>query len=229
MVRTVIGSLADSDFATRYAEPLFRLRYQVFHERLQWDVRCHDEMETDDYDDLWTRYVVALDDDDRVAGGWRLRPTVGNYMLADVFPQLLYGTPAPHHPRVWESNRFVCDKGAAKRGGFGFGEAARALFRATCEFGMANGIDEYIMVLSAGVYDSVIVINDGGAGTIRRVQMALDLRGRGGRMSVGVLTYLAVPLGLDADDPALAEWLEMWPQLKVELKDAMLSLEYQAD
>jgi hypothetical protein len=85
------------------------------------------------------------------------------------------------------------------------------------------------VVAGAGVYDSVIVINDGGAGTIRRVQMALDLRGRGGRMSVGVLTYLAVPLGLDADDPALAEWLEMWPQLKVELKDAMLSLEYQAD
>ena len=151
MVRTVIGSLADSDFARRYAEPLFRLRYQVFHERLHWDVQCHDEMETDEYDDLWTRYVVAVDEDDRVAGGWRLRPTIGNYMLADVFPQLLYGTPAPHHPRVWESNRFVVDKRAAKASGFGFGDAARALFCATCEYGMANGIDEYIMVLSAGV------------------------------------------------------------------------------
>jgi acyl homoserine lactone synthase len=151
MVRTVIGTLADTRFAVRYAEPLFRLRYEVFHERLHWDVRCRDQMETDEYDDLWTRYVVAVDGDDQVLGGWRLRPTIGNYMLADVFPQLLYGTPAPHHPRVWESNRFVCDKRAAKRGGFGFGEAALALFRATCEFGMANGIDEYIMVLSAGV------------------------------------------------------------------------------
>jgi acyl homoserine lactone synthase len=151
MIRTVIGSLADSDFVRRCAEPLFRLRYRVFHERLHWDVQCHDEMETDEYDDLWTRYVVALDDDDHLVGGWRIRPTLGNYMMADVFPQLLHGTPAPHHPRVWESNRFVCDKESAKRGGFGFGEAARALFRATCEFGIANGIDEYIMVLSAGV------------------------------------------------------------------------------
>lgn len=151
MVRTVIGTLADSDFAARYAEPLFRLRYEVFHERLHWDVRCHDHMETDEYDDLWTRYVVALDADDQVLGGWRLRPTIGNYMLADVFPQLLHGAPAPHHPRVWESNRFVCDKRAAKRSGFGFGEAALALFKATCEFGIANGIDEYVMVLSAGV------------------------------------------------------------------------------
>ncbi len=151
MVRTVIGTLADSTFATHYAEPLFRLRYRVFYERLHWDVRCQGELETDDYDDLWTHYVVAVDDDDQVIGGWRLRPTIGNYMLADVFPQLLYGTPAPHHPRVWESNRFVVDKQAARDRGFGFNDTARALFRATCEFGIANNIDEYIMVLSAGV------------------------------------------------------------------------------
>jgi hypothetical protein len=85
------------------------------------------------------------------------------------------------------------------------------------------------VVAGAGVYDSVIVINDGGAGTLRRVRMALDMRGRGGPVSVGVLTYLVVPLGLDPADPALADCLEMWPQLKVELKEAMLSLEYQAD
>ena len=151
MIRTMIGTLADSAFASRYAEPLFRLRYRVFYERLHWDVQCRDQMETDEYDDLWTRYVVAVNDDDQVLGGWRIRPTIGNYMLADVFPQLLHGAPAPHHPRVWESNRFVVDKREAKERGFGFNETARALFRATCEFGIANGIDEYIMVLSAGV------------------------------------------------------------------------------
>ena len=151
MIHTVIGTLADASFTRDYAEPLFRLRYRVFHERLHWDVRCHDEMETDEYDDLWTRYVVAADDAGQVVGGWRLRPTIGNYMLADVFPQLLYGVPAPHHPRVWESNRFVVDKRAAKHNGFGFGDAARALFRATCAFGVDHGVDEFIMVLSAGV------------------------------------------------------------------------------
>jgi len=79
-------------------------------------------------------------------------------------------------------------------------------------------------------YDSVIVINDGGAGTIRRVQMALGMRCRGGRLAVGVLTYLAVPaFGLDAGEAALADWLALWPQLRVELKEAMLNLEYQAD
>lgn len=151
MIRTVIGTLAEADFARRYADPLFNLRYRVFHERLHWDVRCHDEKETDEYDDHRTVYVVAVDDADRVAGGWRLRPTVGNYMLEDVFPQLLHGTPAPHDPRVWESNRFVVDKSGNRDSGFGFGETALALFRATAQYGVEQGIDEYVMVLSAGV------------------------------------------------------------------------------
>jgi len=151
MIRTVIGTLADADFAKRYADPLFNLRYRVFHERLHWDVRCRDGKETDEYDDIRTVYVVAVDDQDRVAGGWRLRPTVGNYMLEDVFPQLLHGTPAPHDPRVWESNRFVVDKHGNRDSGFGFGETALALFRATAQFGVEQGIDEYVMVLSAGV------------------------------------------------------------------------------
>jgi hypothetical protein len=85
-------------------------------------------------------------------------------------------------------------------------------------------------VVAGADYDSVIVINDGGAGTIRRVQMALDMRERGNRLAVGVLTYLAVPaLGLEGGDAALANWLALWPQLRVELKEAILSLEYQAD
>lgn len=151
MVRTVIGTLADPAFARRYAEPLFRLRYQVFYERLHWDVRCDGGREVDVYDDERTVYVAALDDDERVTGGWRLRPTTGNYMLEDVFPQLLHGAPAPHHPRVWESNRFVVDKRSARDARFGFNETARALFRATARYAVEHAIDEYVMVLSAGV------------------------------------------------------------------------------
>ncbi len=81
---------------------------------------------------------------------------------------------------------------------------------------------------SPGAYQSVIVINDGGADTIRRVQMALDMRGRHRRAAVGVLTYLPAPaLGPDPGEVALADWL--WSQLRIEMKEAMLSVEYQAD
>src|SRR5688500_16738290 len=124
MVHTVIGTLADRAFATRYAEPFFRLRYRVFHQRLRWDVPCHDEQETDVYDDTHTGYVLTVDDDDRVVGGWRLRPTLRRYMLEEVFPQLLCGAPVPRHPRIWESNRFVVDQTEHKDRAYGFGAAA---------------------------------------------------------------------------------------------------------
>ena len=77
-------------------------------------------------------------------------------------------------------------------------------------------------------YQSVIVINDGSAETIRRVQMALDMRRRHKQLAIGVLSYLAAPaLGLDPGEAALADWL--WTQLRVEMKGATLSVEYQAD
>ena len=47
MIRTVIGTLADADFAKRYDDPMFNISYIVFHERLNWDVRCHDVRDTD--------------------------------------------------------------------------------------------------------------------------------------------------------------------------------------
>jgi acyl homoserine lactone synthase len=150
-MHTVIGTLADSRFARLYADDYFRLRYRVFHERLHWDVQCQDEKETDEYDDDRTVYVLTADDDDHVIGGWRLRPTLERYMLEEVFPQLLCGAVVPRHPRIWESNRFVVDQREAKTRAYGFGDAASQLFRATTQYAVDRGIDEYVMVLSAGV------------------------------------------------------------------------------
>jgi acyl homoserine lactone synthase len=151
MVHTVIGTLADPRFAGRYADGYFRLRYRVFHERLHWNVQCHGDKEIDGYDDEHTVYVLTADDDDEVIGGWRLRPTLQPYMLEQVFPQLLCGAPVPRHPRIWESNRFVVDQRETKTRSYGFGEAAGELFRATAQYALEQAIDQYIMVLSAGV------------------------------------------------------------------------------
>jgi hypothetical protein len=84
------------------------------------------------------------------------------------------------------------------------------------------------VVAGRAAYQTVIVINDGSAGTIRRMQVALDMRARHQRLAIGVLTYLAAPaLGLDPGEVALADWLRT--QLRVEMKEATLSVEYQAD
>jgi acyl homoserine lactone synthase len=90
-------------------EGMFRLRHEVFKERLDWEVGTTAGKERDMFDDLDPVYIVCEHQGD-VLGSWRLLPTTGPYMLKDVFPELLYGQPAPQAPDVWEISRFAVSK-----------------------------------------------------------------------------------------------------------------------
>ncbi len=81
------------------------------------------------------------------------------------------------------------------------------------------------VVTGAGVYDSVIVINDGGVDTIRRLLLALAMRRHCRELDVGVLTYLD---GHALDD-SLAPLCRAAAPLRIELGPQGLNLEYQAD
>jgi len=95
--------------ASRRLEGMFRLRHEVFKERLDWEVGSQGGRERDMFDDLDPVYIVCEEDGD-VLGSWRLLPTTKPYMLKDVFPELLYGMPAPEAPDVWEISRFAVSK-----------------------------------------------------------------------------------------------------------------------
>lgn len=153
MSQIVTGTLRDPGFQSRYAAPMFRMRYRVFHGRLRWDVQCDGEFERDEFDDLHTLYLLATGADDEALGGWRLRPTTLPYMMADVdaFAPLLHGQPAPRAPRVWEISRFAVDPDLDAASAFGFNSVARELIRGTIQFAVDNGIDQYVMVVSAAV------------------------------------------------------------------------------
>ena len=88
---------------------MFRLRHEVFKERLAWDVGSRAGKERDIFDDLDPVYIVC-EEAGEVLGSWRLLPTTGPYMLQDVFPELLHGQPAPNAPDVWEISRFAVSK-----------------------------------------------------------------------------------------------------------------------
>lgn len=168
MLHVICGGLDEPAFASRYAEPMFRQRCRVFHERLRWDVAVQDGLERDEFDDARTRYIV-LADGAEVVGSWRLRPTTARYMLADVFAPLLAGQAAPRDPRIWEISRFAMEperRQAAAAGAavgaasaatsqpapdtaFGLCGAARALLRATARYAVDHGITQYVMVASA--------------------------------------------------------------------------------
>lgn len=154
MMQVVHGALHDARFAERYAEQMYRLRYKIFHERLQWDVKTVGDLEMDEFDDPDSIYVLTTDTQEQVCGGWRIRPTTRRYMLNDVFPDLLYGNPAPRHRRVWEISRFAIDTSDHTRtatAGFSVGDTARELFVETCKFAIANHITQFVIVTTVAV------------------------------------------------------------------------------
>lgn len=151
MTAIIDGTLADPSFVAHCADPMYRLRYRTFFERLEWDVKVADGREIDEFDDRHTVYQLATDDDGVILGGWRLRPTTLPYMMKDVFPQLLGGMPAPECSEIWEISRFAVDEARANEPGFGLNQTARALVRHAIQFAVDHNISQYVMVVSVAV------------------------------------------------------------------------------
>ncbi len=148
----VRGVLDDSAFASAYSERMYRLRYEVFHERLRWDVPVLDGLEHDRFDDTDSVYMLTTGRDDSVSGGWRLRPTTQRYMLRDVFPQLLHGHAAPHDAGIWEISRFAVEPAnTGRRGALSLSRSARLLLIDALRFATQRGIFRYVLVTSLGL------------------------------------------------------------------------------
>jgi len=146
MLRLVLHDREHQVGPRRLAE-MFELRHRVFRERLKWDVRSRSGLERDCYDDLDATYGLCLSDSGCVVGCWRLLPTLGPYLLRDVFPQLLGDHRAPAAPTVWEASRFAC--APPPDGSFSVGripEATTHLIGALLEVGLHHGLGRIVAV-----------------------------------------------------------------------------------
>jgi acyl homoserine lactone synthase len=149
-----LGELSDSE-----RDGMFRLRYEVFHERLGWQVQTTaDGMEIDQYDALPSAsYIVARSPDARVDACWRILPTLGPNMLRDVFPELLHGQAAPAAADIWELSRFalatqrLASSEDAGNPQIGFGELSVALMAESTRFAQAHGIARFVTVTTAAI------------------------------------------------------------------------------
>ena len=147
------------DMAAQDRLGMFRLRAEVFSQRLGWDVQLADDgLEIDPFDQVDTaRYIIARDPLGHVDACWRLLPTLGPNMLRDVFPELLHGQPAPAAADVWELSRFAvaADRvGASDSAGthqIGFGELSVALMAQSTRFAQAHDIARYVTVTTAAI------------------------------------------------------------------------------
>ncbi len=130
---------------------MYRLRHEVFHERLGWEVTDDNGMEHDEFDRANPVYVLAKGDEDEVLGCWRLLPTMGSYMLKDTFPQLLHGQSAPQQADVWELSRFAVTVPKYESAGFGFSEIPVKMMQTLFRFAQHSGIKRYVTVTTVAV------------------------------------------------------------------------------
>lgn len=95
------------ELTTLERQRLAQYRYQVFVERLGWQLSTPDDFEFDQFDHSGTHYIVAEEHDGNIKGCARLLPTTQPYLLSEVFTSLLGDKPAPCGDDIWELSRFT--------------------------------------------------------------------------------------------------------------------------
>lgn len=137
---------------TNLIDQMHRLRKEIFHDQLHWNVTVSGDWEIDHYDALHPLYVLSLDEAGGVRGALRLLPTTGLNMLNDTFPELLPGGQRIESPLIWESSRFTILTTGDRRRDF-----AR-MSQATAELGLAmNQIGKEVgLTHIVTVYDAIM-------------------------------------------------------------------------
>ncbi len=144
-----IKIMARKEFQSKELWNMYRLRAQVFKERMGWSVPVMSGMEIDGYDALEPFYMLISETGGKVRGCCRLLPTEGPYMLRDTFPELLHGKPAPEGKSVWELSRFAIETDGSQS--FGFADLALDSMREMVSFGDRMGIARFVIVTTTAI------------------------------------------------------------------------------
>lgn len=151
-MRTIVIDALNLGQYHRYWLEHFRLRRQIFVERLDWGLASHDGLEFDSFDTPAARYVLVIDAEDRVCALSRLIPTTSPYMIETLWPEWPSGECAKSAD-VWEASRFGCraDMSVTERQ-----DAIQSVFRTIYDFGREHGIDHYLMVMPKFIFERLI-------------------------------------------------------------------------
>jgi len=106
----IATSLEDAHAYGDIIPSIYKLRYQAFIARQNYDVPTYKNMEYDAYDTPATVYLAWRDNENVVRGCTRLSPTDRPYMIKDIWPETVTSVALPHSPDVWEASRFCIDK-----------------------------------------------------------------------------------------------------------------------
>lgn len=148
IARRTEGVLSQADIKSMH-----QLRYQIFCQRLKWDVQTEADQEKDEFDRLVeATYMVVRDDIGDVVGCWRMLPTTGPNMLRDTFPQLLGGVEMPVSETVWELSRFATRTERSARAVSGYNrQLPLTMMRAIVDYACQRGITAFVTVTTLSI------------------------------------------------------------------------------
>ncbi|MFK5951042.1 MAG: acyl-homoserine-lactone synthase [Methylococcales bacterium] len=149
MDNLIIGNENNKLMSENMLKSMYQLRFNVFYNELNWDVKTQINEEKDEFDTLDGSYIVYANGDN-VIGCWRALPTLGKYMFQDVFPILARGEDIPKSRKILEISRFAVSKNNRIKS---FKESrssnvTRKLLDAALEIAEINNIDAFVTVVS---------------------------------------------------------------------------------
>ena len=170
---------------------MYRLRHETFIGRLDWEINSIDGMERDQFDDLLPYHIAVQNKQGGIDGCWRALPTTGDYMLKDVFPELLQGEQAPQQSEVWEISRFAVRRGTADQYKGMMSEVTVAMVRSFLELAQQKNIRAYVAVTTVACER-----------LLRQLGVSLRRMGNGRALQVG-------------KERSVALWIEVNDQLDI--------------
>lgn len=134
---------------------LFKLRYEQFFERQNYETFVKGKREFDRYDTYATNYIIYRDKNNNVLGTSRKAPTSMPYMIEEIWPFLINGE-LPKSDTIWESSRFCVDKNISHEARK---EVVTHLVAAGQLFGLKNDIEYFVGVMHPAIWRSVFIKN----------------------------------------------------------------------
>lgn len=135
-------------------QELFEYRHKVFIEQLGWELKTNGSIETDEFDNEHTCYVIAKNNEGNITGCSRLLPTTQPYLLECIFPSLLNGIPPPKSKDIWELSRFTSMNVSGLKGnnnGQMTGELTQRLLWESFDIAKQNGARGIVSVSPLGI------------------------------------------------------------------------------
>lgn len=140
-------SAANTDVQNLKAiQSIYRLRCEAFIGRLGWEVEEVNGEEIDKFDNSDSVQIAVSKKDGEIEGCWRALPTVNDYMLKSIFPELLQGEVAPEVKDVWEITRFAVRKGSSEETRGYMNMVTIDLVRSFWDFAQAYNVKQFVTV-----------------------------------------------------------------------------------